>query len=62
MRKYKVGIPYTVWVDVEADSRDAAVEQAVNTDYGLNCNKLGHVEQNEFDEIAVYTHKALGIE
>ena len=60
--KFKVGIPYTVWIDVEAESRDEATSIAVNTDYGLNCNELAQVELNEFDEVVVYTHQALGIE
>lgn len=35
MSKYSIGIQYTVWVDVEADSEADAIEQAVNTPYNF---------------------------
>ena len=50
MPKYSVGIQYTVWVDVEADSSEQAVAQAVKADYPVP----SHFELQEFSDPIVY--------
>jgi len=57
MPKYTIGIAYTVWVDVEADSEEAAIEVAVNTPYDfVDVARTGALmELNEFDDPRVYT-------
>jgi hypothetical protein len=53
MAKFNVGITYTLWVEVEADSRDDAISQVVTTDYGLKCEAPATIVLNEFDDIIV---------
>ena len=46
MSKFSIGITYTVWTDVEANSEAEAVNKAVNTDYDVPA----HFELNEYDD------------
>jgi hypothetical protein len=54
MAKYQVGTQYTVWVEVDAEDEDEAIEKANEIDYNLTCNNLGTVEINEYDDPIVY--------
>ena len=57
MAKYQVGTQYTVWVEVEAADEDEAIEKAIVVEYNLECNDLGTIEINEYDDPIVYLEK-----
>jgi hypothetical protein len=46
MSKFSIGVTYTVWTDVEANSEEEAVDKAVNTDYDVP----DHFELNEYED------------
>ena len=35
-KKYSIGIPYIVWVDVDAKDQDEATDLACNSDFSVN--------------------------
>jgi hypothetical protein len=57
MAKYQVGTQYTVWVEVEAEDEDDAIEKAIVVEYNLECNELGTIEINEYDDPIVFLEK-----
>ena len=57
MAKYQVGTQYTVWVEVEAEDEDDAIEKAIVVEYNLECNDLGTIEINEYDDPIVFLEK-----
>ena len=61
MTKYTVGRSYTVWVDVEADNVDDAIDKAMQVEYTVRCDGAD-IALNEFDDPTVYTFEALGRE
>ena len=57
MKKYSIGIQYTVWVDVDAADEETAIRDAVNTDYNfVDVHNLPNVkmELQEFADPIVY--------
>lgn len=55
-KKYNVAFQYTVWVDVEADSEEEAIEKAIEVPYNyVDVHETGAtMELNEFDDPRVY--------
>ena len=53
MSKFSIGITYTVWTDVEANSEEEAVDKAVNTDYDVP----DHFALNEYEDPQVYEYE-----
>jgi hypothetical protein len=52
MPKYQVGWTYTVWVEVEAENREQAFDNALAAEYNfVDVNKSGaYLELNEYDD------------
>ena len=48
-----VGIPYTLWVEVEAESVEAAKSIVATTDYNLRVDAPATIELNEFDDMII---------
>ena len=55
MAKYQVGWTYTVWVEVEAEDRESAVDAAMAVEYNFeDVNHTGAMmELNEWDDMKV---------
>jgi hypothetical protein len=53
MAKFSIGVTYTVWTDVKANSEAEAVDKAVNTDYDVP----SHFELNEYEDPKIHEYK-----
>ena len=57
MAKYQIGIPYTVWIEVEANNKEQALDNALAEEYNFidafnNIN--AKIELNEFEDPIIH--------
>lgn len=65
MAKYRVGWTYTVWVEVEAESKEKAFDNALACEYNFeDVNKSGAVlELNEYEDVNIEeVHEPIEVE
>jgi len=62
MTMYRIGYTYVVWVDVVADNETEARDKAALIDFNLQCNELGNLTEDTYEDAMLFTYDELGLE
>jgi len=62
MTMYRIGYTYVVWVDVVADNETEARDNAALIDFNLQCNELGNLTEDTYEDAMLFTYDELGLE